>query len=84
MNFDGDMICWGTFDISKLKQRVLEITDDTWLEISGRQEKFAVHKKTQTIPLVLKEYGFLVNSLLVRLLPKSEIPRHMDNALSLH
>lgn len=128
MNFNGNFKKLGSVDITKLKQKVTSISDETWLGDKSRQEVFEVHKHTQTISLIFdedyrhtnptihpeyEEYreviepimtiiseqfnntlkakrlrkkngpGYFIRTILVRLLPHSEITPHQDNGESL-
>jgi len=55
MNFKGDFKKLGSIDIDTLKEKVSEISDEVWLGDASRQERFAVHKQTQTIALIFDE-----------------------------
>lgn len=52
MNFKGNFKQLGKLDISDLKQRILQFTEEDWNRHDGRQKKFIVHKYTTTIPLI--------------------------------
>lgn len=52
MNFKGEFRKLGTHDVSALLDRVANLTEDDWMESTWRQEKYEVHKFTQTIPLI--------------------------------
>lgn len=55
MNFDGNFIFIGKADISDLRARVLEFTEDDWNRNDMRQKRFEAHKDTTTIPLIFDE-----------------------------
>lgn len=52
MNFEGDAIKHGKFDISELRERVAGFAEDEWQEDTSRQERFEAHTDTQTIKLL--------------------------------
>ncbi len=52
MNFEGDAIKHGEFDISELIDRIAGFAEDRWCEDTSRQEKFEAHTDTQTIKLL--------------------------------
>lgn len=55
MNFKGDFIQLGKFDVSKLKERITQFTEEDWSRNDVRQKKFETHKDTTTIPLIFDE-----------------------------
>lgn len=57
MNFAGDFKKIGTFDVSDIQERVKLFTEEQWLKESWRREKFAVHRSTQSIYLLMDEDG---------------------------
>jgi hypothetical protein len=52
MHFDGEFRHIATVDPQPLVQAVGALGDDPWNEFVRRQEKFAPHRQTQTIPLL--------------------------------
>ena len=52
MNFSGNFAHIGSIDIAALKQHVLELPEQQWLGEAFRQQRYEVHRDTQTIPLV--------------------------------
>jgi hypothetical protein len=50
--FDGNFRRLGSFDIPELKKKVLALTEADWNASTWRQERFEVHKDTQTIALI--------------------------------
>ncbi len=52
MYFDGEFRHIGTVDPQPLLQAIDALGDDAWEEYVRRQEKFAPHRQTQTIPLL--------------------------------
>jgi hypothetical protein len=52
MHFDGQFRHIGTVDPRPLARAVEALGDDAWDEFVRRQEKFAPHRQTQTIPLL--------------------------------
>jgi hypothetical protein len=52
MNFAGNFIHIGTLEIAALKQRVLELPEQQWRREAFRQQRYEVHRDTQTVPLV--------------------------------
>lgn len=57
MNIDGDFKRIGTYDVSDILERVKAYTDEQWLKESWRREKYAVHRSTQSIYLIMDEDG---------------------------
>lgn len=57
MNFDGDFKKIGMYDVSDIQERVESFTEEQWLKESWRREKFAVHRSTQSIYLIMDEDG---------------------------
>ncbi|ARN76138.1 aspartyl/asparaginyl beta-hydroxylase domain-containing protein [Oceanicoccus sagamiensis] len=57
MNIKGDFIKIDDFDITDIKARVLDISEDIWNADAFRQKTFEVHKHTQTIKLIMDEDG---------------------------
>ncbi len=55
MYFDGEYRRIGTVDPAPLKRAVDSLGEDAWLEYVRRQERFAPHRQTQTIPLLFDE-----------------------------
>lgn len=51
-NFDGNFRLLGTVDIAVLKDKVMAQTEADWHASTWRQERFEVHKHTQTIELI--------------------------------
>jgi hypothetical protein len=51
-NFDGNYRLLGTIDIAALKAKVMAQTEADWDASTWRQERFQVHKFTQTLELV--------------------------------
>lgn len=52
MNFAGNFGHIGNVDTAELKQLVLQLTEQQWNDFSLRQERYEVHRHTQTIGLV--------------------------------
>jgi hypothetical protein len=52
MNFPGNFNVLGDIDITELKSLVLGLSEDQWQNLSIRQQRYEVHKHTQTIGLV--------------------------------
>lgn len=52
MYFDGEFNKVGRVDPEPLRTAVLALPEARWYEETGRQEAFAVHRHTQTIPLI--------------------------------
>jgi hypothetical protein len=52
MYFDGQFRHIGTVDPQPLLRAIESLGDDAWNEFVRRQEKFAPHRQTQTIPLL--------------------------------
>lgn len=52
MNFAGNFVSIGNVEIAALKQRVLDLSDHQWQSQAVRQQRYEVHKDTQTIHLV--------------------------------
>ena len=52
MNFKGNFRQIGTHDISKLKEIILNLSDEEWDEESWRQKHYDVHKHTHTVSLI--------------------------------
>ena len=52
MYFDGEFRHIGTVDPQPLVRAVEELGEEAWQEFVRRQEKFAPHRQTQTIPLL--------------------------------
>ena len=52
MNFAGNFVHIGNIDVADLKQRVLELREDQWQGEAFRQQRYEVHRDTQTVPLV--------------------------------
>ena len=57
MNFDGNFRSIGNADISDIRDLVLRLTPEQWNADAKRQERYEVHKETQTINLVY-DYDF--------------------------
>ena len=57
MNIDGDFKKIGTYDVSDILELVKSFTEEQWLKESWRREKFAVHRWTQSIYLIMDEDG---------------------------
>ena len=57
MNIDGDFKKIGMYDVSDIQERVKSFTEEQWLEESWRRKKFAVHRDTQSIYLIMDEDG---------------------------
>lgn len=55
MNFDGEYRHIGTVDPQPLVRAITALDEDAWLEYVRRQERFAPHRQTQTIPLLFDE-----------------------------
>lgn len=55
MNFKGDFRQLGSFELSDLKTRILQFTEEDWSRNDLRQKKFETHKDTKTIPLIFDE-----------------------------
>ena len=52
MNFAGNFVHIGNIEIAALKQRVLELPEQQWRGEAFRQQRYEVHRDTQTVPLV--------------------------------
>lgn len=52
MNFSGNFVHIGNLDVSELKALVADLTEEQWQSFSIRQQRYEVHKHTQTIGLV--------------------------------
>lgn len=52
MNFAGNFRPLGDIDVTELKSLVLGLSDDQWQNLSIRQQRYEVHRHTQTIGLV--------------------------------
>ena len=52
MNFSGNFIHIGDIDIEELRSLVAQLSDEQWTSLSIRQQRYEVHKHTQTIGLV--------------------------------
>ena len=52
MNFDGNFSLIGTLDVEALKDSVLGVPEERWGVGQIRQQRYEVHKDTQTISLV--------------------------------
>lgn len=52
MNFSGNFKEIGQIDTAELKSLVLGLSDEQWQNLSIRQQRYEVHKHTQTIGLV--------------------------------
>lgn len=61
MNFEGNFRQLGNYDVSALKQRILDLPDDQWIEHSLRQNAFVAHRFTNTIPLLYNKDFRYVN-----------------------
>jgi hypothetical protein len=57
MNFDDNFRRLGSANIEPVKALVTALTDEDWSEGDVRQQRYEVHKDTQTIPLV-HDYQF--------------------------
>lgn len=57
MNIDGDFKKIGMYDVSDIQERVESFTEEQWLKESWRRKKFAVHRDTQSIYLIMDEDG---------------------------
>lgn len=55
MNFDGAFRHIGTIDVQPLARAVESLGEDAWFEYVRRQERFAPHRHTHTIPLLFDE-----------------------------
>ena len=55
MNFNGDFLLLGAADISALRSRALEFTEEQWSRDNWRQTKLKAHQHTTTIPLLFDE-----------------------------
>ena len=53
--FDGNFRLVGTSDIGPIKAKVAALTDADWNQVSWRQERFEIHKYTQTIELIFDQ-----------------------------
>jgi quercetin dioxygenase-like cupin family protein len=52
MNFPGNFYQIGNLDTAELKSLVLDLTEEQWNSFSLRQQRYEVHRDTQTIGLV--------------------------------
>lgn len=52
MNFDGDAVKLGEFDISAISAMIAGFSEERWDEDNSRQKKFEAHSDTQTIKLL--------------------------------
>lgn len=52
MNFSGNFVHIGSVDTSELRKRVDTLTEEQWSAFSLRQQRYEVHRDTQTIGLV--------------------------------
>ena len=52
MNFAGNFLHIGNVDITALRQRVLELSEDEWQGESFRQQRYEAHRDTKTVSLV--------------------------------
>lgn len=52
MNFPGNFVHIATVDVAELKQRVLGVPEEQWRTEAFRQQRYEVHRETQTISLV--------------------------------
>jgi hypothetical protein len=52
MNFAGNFIHIGNLDVAALQQQVLSLSEQRWQGEAFRQQRYEVHRDTQTIPLV--------------------------------
>lgn len=52
MNFPGNFMCIGRVDVAALRQLVREIPEAQWQGESFRQQRYEVHRDTETIGLV--------------------------------
>ncbi|HLT90147.1 MAG TPA: aspartyl/asparaginyl beta-hydroxylase domain-containing protein [Woeseiaceae bacterium] len=52
MNFPGNFRRLGAIEIDGLRERALALTDEDWARESIRQQRYEVHRDTETIPLV--------------------------------
>lgn len=55
MNFKGNYRKIGDLDVSALRSKTLELTEDDWAESAHRQKSFEAHRNTTSIPLVFDE-----------------------------
>lgn len=55
MFFDGSFRHIGTVDVQPLARVIESFGEDAWFEFTRRQERFAPHRHTQTIPLLFDE-----------------------------
>lgn len=55
MNFKGDFISLGRYDIAALRRQVLELTEQDWAANDIRQQRFPVHRDTQSVQLIFDE-----------------------------
>ncbi len=55
MKIKDNFLKIGRVDVSALKAKVTEISDETWAEHGARQKRFDVHKDTQTIHLLFDD-----------------------------
>jgi hypothetical protein len=52
MNFPGNFNRIGETDVSELRALVLDLSDEQWTDLDVRQNRYEVHKHTETIGLV--------------------------------
>ena len=52
MNFPGNLLLIGKIDISELRTLVIGLSEEQWQSLETRQQRYEVHKHTQTIGLV--------------------------------
>ncbi|MCI0517868.1 MAG: TonB-dependent receptor [Woeseiaceae bacterium] len=52
MNFPGNFTRIAILDVTELKQKVLDVPDSQWRSEAFRQQRYEVHRDTQTISLV--------------------------------
>jgi quercetin dioxygenase-like cupin family protein len=55
MNFEGSFRHIGSIDVEPLARAVEGLGEDAWFEYVRRQERFAPHRYTHTIPLLFDE-----------------------------
>jgi hypothetical protein len=53
--FDGNFRLVGLCDITALTAKVSALTDSDWNQVSWRQERFEIHRYTQTIELIFDQ-----------------------------
>ncbi|EQD79865.1 hypothetical protein B1A_01490, partial [mine drainage metagenome] len=53
--FDGNFRLVGNCDIAPLRSKVAGLVDSDWNRESWRQERFEIHRYTQTIELIFDQ-----------------------------